>query len=95
MAVGLRPCSGALIVLTFSFLYGMHVAGIIATFAMAAGTGLTVAILAALAVWAKDLSIRVGGAADSGAAIHRTIEIAAAGLVFFLGLTLLSASLYA
>ena len=95
MAVGLRPCSGALIVLTFSFLYGLHAAGIVATFAMAAGTGLTVAILAAMAVWAKDMAIRVGGAAASGAAIHKAIEITAAGLVFFLGVTLLSAALYA
>ena len=94
LAVGLRPCSGAIIVLTFAFLNGLYLAGIASTFAMAVGTGITVAVLAALAVWAKDLAVRIGGAADRGAAVHRVVEIGGALLVFLLGLTLLSASLY-
>jgi nickel/cobalt exporter len=93
LAVGLRPCSGALIVLTFAFLNGLYFAGIAATFAMAVGTGLTVAVLAALAVWAKDAAIRIGGAADRGATIHRVIEIGGAAMVFLFGLTLLLAAL--
>ena len=94
LAVGLRPCSGAIIVLTFAFLNGLYLAGIASTFAMAVGTGITVAVLAALAVWAKDLAVRIGGAADRGAAVHSVVEIGGALLVFLLGLTLLSASLY-
>jgi ABC-type nickel/cobalt efflux system permease component RcnA len=94
LAVGLRPCSGALIVLTFEFLNGLFFSGIASAFAMAAGTGLTVATLAALAVWAKDVAITISGAAERTAAIHRAIEIGGAGLVFLLGLLLLSASLY-
>ena len=39
LAVGLRPCSGALIVLTFAFLNGLYFAGIASTFAMAAWHG--------------------------------------------------------
>ena len=93
LAVGLRPCSGALIVLTFAFLNGLYFAGIAATFAMAVGTGLTVAVLAALAVWAKDAAIRIGGAAERGAAVHRVIEIGGAAMVFLFGLTLLLAAL--
>lgn len=93
LAVGLRPCSGALIVLTFAFLNGLYFAGIAATFAMAIGTGLTVAVLAALAVWAKDAAIRIGGAAERGAAVHRVIEIGGAAMVFLFGLTLLLAAL--
>jgi ABC-type nickel/cobalt efflux system permease component RcnA len=92
LAVGLRPCSGALIVLTFAFLNGLYFAGIAATFAMAVGTGLTVAVLAALAVWAKDAAIRIGGAAERGATIHRAIEIGGAAMVFLFGLTLLLAA---
>lgn len=94
LAVGLRPCSGAIIVLTFAFLNGLYSAGIASTFAMAAGTGITVATLAALAVWAKDIAIGIGGAADRAEKIHRVIEIGGAALVFVLGLLLLSASLY-
>ena len=94
LAVGLRPCSGALIVATFAFLNGLYFAGIASTFAMALGTGITVAALAALAVWAKDLAIGIGGAAERTAIIHRSIEIAGAAFVFIIGLTLLSAALY-
>ncbi|MFK7901891.1 MAG: nickel/cobalt transporter, partial [Nitratireductor sp.] len=43
LAVGLRPCSGALIVLTFAFLNGLYVAGIASVLAMSFGTGLMVA----------------------------------------------------
>lgn len=93
-AVGLRPCSGALIVSTFAFLNGLYFAGIASTFAMAIGTGLTVAALAALAVWAKDVAIGVGGAAERTAFIHRVIEIGGAAFVLIIGLTLLSAALY-
>ena len=85
---------GALIVATFAFLNGLYFAGIAATFAMALGTGITVATLAALAVWAKDLAIGVGGAAERTAIIHRVIEIGGAAFVLILGLTLLSAALY-
>lgn len=94
LAVGLRPCSGAIIVLTFAFLNGLYLAGIASTLAMAVGTGITVAALAALAVWAKDVAVRIGGAAERGATVHRVIEIGGAALVLLLGLTLLSASLY-
>lgn len=94
VAVGLRPCSGAIIVLTFAFLNGLYFAGVAATFAMALGTGLTVATLAAIAVWAKDLAIYVSGASGTAAWVHRGIEIGGAALIFLLGLTLLSASLY-
>ncbi|MGI9402521.1 MAG: nickel/cobalt transporter [Rhizobiaceae bacterium] len=94
LAVGLRPCTGAIIVLTFAFLNGLFVAGIASTFAMALGTGITVATLAALAVWAKDIAIDIGGATDRAEKIHRIIEIGGATLVFLLGILLLSASLY-
>jgi ABC-type nickel/cobalt efflux system permease component RcnA len=93
VAVGLRPCSGALIVLTFAFLNGLYFAGLASVGAMAIGTGLTVAVLAALAVWAKDVAIRVGGAADRAATVHRFAEIAGAAFVFLIGATLLAASL--
>ncbi len=93
LAVGLRPCSGAIVVLSFAFLNGLYWAGILSTLAMAAGTGLTVAALAVLAVGAKDVAIRLNGV-GGGASIHRLIEIGGAALVFLLGVTLLSAALY-
>ncbi len=95
LAVGLRPCSGAIIVLTFAFLNGLFVAGILSTFAMSIGTGITVATLALIAVGAKNLAIKITGAQNNLATIHRVIEISGAALVFILGLLLFSASLTA
>ena len=95
LAVGLRPCSGAIIVLTFAFLNGLIVAGILSTLAMSIGTGITVASLALIAVGAKNAAIKITGAQNSLATIHRVIEISGAALVFILGLLLFSASLTA
>lgn len=93
MAVGLRPCSGALIVLTFSFLNGLWLAGIVSVLAMAVGTAITVSVLATLAVTAKNWAVAIAGDGRAGNRIHAAIEIAGAALVFLLGLTLLTASL--
>lgn len=92
-AVGLRPCSGALIVLTFSFLNALWMGGVASVFAMAAGTAITVSVLASLAVIAKDRALRLAGGGRLGARIHAGIEIFGALLVLILGLILLAASL--
>ncbi|WP_163267759.1 nickel/cobalt transporter [Chelativorans alearense] len=94
-AVGLRPCSGALIVLTFSFLNALWLGGIVSVFAMALGTAITVSILATLAVTAKNWAVAIAGGGTWSARIHTGIEIAGAALVLVLGLTLLAASLAA
>lgn len=94
-AVGLRPCSGALIVLTFSFLNGLWLGGIVSVFAMAIGTAITVSALATMAVMAKTIAVRIAGDGRTGNVIHAGIEIGGAALVFLLGLVLLTASLQA
>ena len=95
MAVGLRPCSGAIIVLTFAFLNGLFVAGILSTFAMSLGTGITVATLATLAVTAKNTALKVAGMQNNVVVFHRIVEIGGAALVFVIGFLLFSASLTA
>ena len=94
LAVGLRPCSGALIVLTFAFLNGLFAGGILSVLAMALGTALTVSALATLAVMAKNTALRLSrpSAADT---VMRVIEIGGAAMVFLFGLMLLGASLAA
>lgn len=92
VAVGLRPCSGALIVLTFSMLNGLWIAGIVSAFAMALGTAITVSALATLAVLAKGAAVRLAGA-SMGGTVGTIIEILGAATVFLLGLLLLAASL--
>jgi nickel/cobalt exporter len=94
-AVGLRPCSGALIVLTFAFLNGLWVGGILSVLAMAFGTAITVSVLATIAVTAKNWAVAFAGGGSTGNRIHAAIEIGGASLVLVVGLLLLSASLMA
>jgi len=58
LAIGMRPCTGALLVLLFSYAAGLYFAGIAATFAMALGTFITIAIIATLTVVSRDAAMR-------------------------------------
>ena len=90
IAVGLRPCSGAILVLVFALAQGLFWAGIVATFVMGLGTAITVATIAVVAVSAKDVARRLSaGREGGGALIMRGIEFGAAGLVLLFGLGLL------
>jgi nickel/cobalt transporter (NicO) family protein len=94
LAVGIRPCSGAIIVLVFALAQGLFLAGVAATLAMAIGTGLTVAVLATLAVSARGFAVRLAGSRSAIAfGLARTIEIAAAASVLLLGILLLGGAL--
>lgn len=95
VAVGVRPCTGALIVLSFAFLNGLWAGGILSVFAMALGTAITVSVLAVLAVTAKNWAVAIAGDGRAGNRIHSAIEIGGAALVMLLGLVLLAASLAA
>lgn len=94
-AVGIRPCTGALIVLVFALSQGIYAAGILSAFAMAIGTGLTVASLTLATVFARGLTLRLartGG--DRLAAVQTGIEALAALAILAFGLVMLGASLY-
>lgn len=89
-AVGLRPCSGAILVLVFALAQGLFWAGIAATFVMGLGTAITVATIAILAVSARGVAQRLSAGRDGGGTlIMRGIEFGAAGLVLLFGLGLL------
>ncbi|MBB3595382.1 nickel/cobalt exporter [Rhizobium sp. BK529] len=94
IAVGLRPCSGALLVMTFSLLNGLYLGGVLSVVAMSLGTAITVAILATLAVTAKSTAVRLSGRGSSASVwIGNAIEILGAILVILMGVLLLGASL--
>lgn len=94
LAVGLRPCSGALVVMVFALSQGVLAAGVVSVLLMGLGTAITVAVLASLAVGAKGLVSRLGGA-DSALAqgIVWWAELAGAVFVLLFGVLLLMASL--
>ncbi len=59
LSIGMRPCSGAILVLVFSRFSGIPWAGAFAVLAMSAGTAITVATLAVLSVQARSFAMRV------------------------------------
>jgi nickel/cobalt transporter (NicO) family protein len=90
LTVGIRPCSGAILVLVFALAQGLFWAGIAATLLMGLGTAITVAAIAVVAVSAKDIAARLSAGRDGGGALFmRGIEFAAAGLVLLFGAGLL------
>ena len=93
LAVGLRPCSGALIVLVFALSQGVLWAGIASVLLMGLGTALTVSVLASLAVGAKALALRIGSRAEGAKNVVALIELGGAVLLIFFGGVMLLASL--
>ena len=90
LAVGIRPCSGAIIILVFAMSQHLLGAGIASVMAMSLGTAITVSSLVILAVSAKDLALRYAGAeSETTERIVHGLEIIAALFVLLLGLTLL------
>jgi ABC-type nickel/cobalt efflux system permease component RcnA len=91
-AVGIRPCTGALLVLIFANAMGLYWAGVASTFAMAAGTFITVSAIAAIAVYSKKLALRYAARDDRwltraafGLRLFGGTAIAGLGLLLFLG----------
>ncbi|RUT81186.1 nickel/cobalt transporter, partial [Mesorhizobium sp. M7A.T.Ca.US.000.02.1.1] len=73
-AVGIRPCSGALIVLSFALLNGLWLGGLLSVLAMSLGTAITVSALATLAVTAKNWAGDFAGDGRMGNRIHSIVE---------------------
>jgi nickel/cobalt transporter (NicO) family protein len=91
VAVGLRPCSGAIIVLVFALAQGLFWAGIASTFVMGLGTAITVAAIATLAVGAKGVAKRFAGdRVGYGSLFLRGVEVGGAAVVLLVGVLLLT-----
>lgn len=92
LAVGVRPCTGAILVLVFAVGQGLLWAGVIATFAMALGTAITVSTLAALAVGSRELAVRIGNG-GGGERVRLVAGIGGSALVMLMGVVLFVGSL--
>ena len=93
-SVGIRPCTGAILVLVFAVTQGLFWAGVAATFAMALGTAITVAALATLALGSRELALKLGGANSTWAnAVWTTCTIGGATIILLFGALLFAASL--
>ncbi|WP_333795032.1 nickel/cobalt transporter [Hyphomicrobium sp.] len=95
-SVGIRPCTGAILVLIFALSQGLLMAGVFATFAMALGTAITVSALASLAVGSRELAKRMaGGESRLAGAVATGAGLVGSTLVLLMGATFFVASLSA
>jgi ABC-type nickel/cobalt efflux system permease component RcnA len=91
-AVGIRPCTGAILVLILANALGIYWAGVASTLVMGIGTFLTVSAIAAIAVYSRKLALRLASA-DSralgwlafGLRLGGGVVIAGLGILLFLG----------
>ena len=91
VAVGLRPCSGAIIVLVFALAQGLFWIGVVSTFVMGLGTAITVAAVATLAVGARGFAGRLAKTSPgAGLLVVRGLETAAAAAIVLFGIALLT-----
>jgi nickel/cobalt exporter len=91
VAVGLRPCSGAILVLVFALAQGLFWTGVASTFVMAIGTAITVAAIASIAVAARAWAQQVTKARSGyGMLAMRGIEVGASVVIIAFGALLLT-----
>ena len=89
LAIGDRPCTGALLVLLFSSAAGIYWAGVVSTFVMALGTALTVSLIAAMAVGSRRLALGLASRDAAWAAWTAfALKVGAGTLLVLLGLVL-------
>ena len=65
LSIGIRPCTGAIVLLVFACMLGAVWAGILATLAMGVGTFITTATLAVLALQSKTGLLRLFGVSET------------------------------
>jgi len=91
VAVGLRPCSGAIIVLIFALAQDLFWTGVGATLIMGLGTAVTVAAIATLALGAREAASRIARSRAGFATLAmRAVEAGAAALIVAFGVLLLA-----
>ena len=92
LTIGIRPCTGAILVLIFAYVLQLRFAGIGAVFAMSIGTAITVAVLAAVSVYARQMAVRMseylpdGGV--RGGTLLNTFALIGGLIVLLLGIAL-------
>jgi len=59
LAMGLRPCSGAIMVLLFAKVIGVYSWGVISAITMAVGTSLTVSLIGVLVFYSRALAVKL------------------------------------
>ena len=85
-AIGLRPCTGAILVLLSANALGLYWAGIASTLAMGFGVFLTVSIIAGITVYGKEFALKLAkGDNQRLSYLVNTLRLGGGALVAFMG----------
>ena len=93
LSIGIRPCSGALIVLVIAWHFGLYTVGALSAVAMAIGTGLVVAGVAVFATHLRQFMAREGQRDEYGLMVFSGLQIAVGLLIACFCIALMIASL--
>lgn len=94
LASGIRPCTGAILVLLFTLSQGIFEIGVLATFVMSLGTFIVVAAIGLVAIYARRAASRAGGRNERLAnAAQRAIGLVGGLVVFAFGALFLHTAL--
>lgn len=95
-SIGLRPCSGAVLVLFLAYTLDLYGWGVVSALAMAAGTGLTLSLFACLVLFARNKALRLGKwylSASFNRRLGIGLKFAAGLMILLLGVLLFHSSL--
>ncbi len=94
LAIGLRPCTGAILVLLTANTLGLYWAGIASTLAMGFGVFLTVSLIATITVYGKDLAMKLAkGDNRRLSVIVNLLRLGGGAVVAFMGAIMFLGSL--
>ncbi len=88
LAMGMRPCSGAIMVLLFAKVIGVYRWGILSAIAMAIGTSLTISLLALFVHYARRMAVHLSrkrAPAAWGAIAWATLALTGGIILLFAG----------
>jgi ABC-type nickel/cobalt efflux system permease component RcnA len=86
LASGIRPCTGAILILLFTLTQGIFAIGVLATVVMSLGTFLVVAAIGLVAIYVRRAASRAGGASERLAnAAQRAVSLTGGLIVFGFG----------
>ncbi|KZB62401.1 high frequency lysogenization protein HflD [Thalassospira lucentensis] len=90
IVVGLRPCTGSILVLLFTLANGLFLIGIASAFAMAAGVALTISLIGLAAIGIRTGTQHLFSVSESTSGLlRRGVGLAGAALITLFGLLLL------
>lgn len=93
VVVGLRPCTGSILVLLFTLANGMVLIGVGAAFAMAIGVALTISLIGLAAIGIRTGTQHLFSVSESSSGlIRRSVGFAGAATITLFGVLLLMAS---